>query len=525
MSRIIQKTRTWAGLLFIVIIIYCISHGLMLFLYGAWWDDMEIWNVSDEALKKLWGTGDNPVVYYLYKEILAVTDLHIRNFIFRIIPFMCWMISIICFFLFLKKVTDNKTYTFYSSLLVGSCGINKCMVLLCCYHYTISISLFLMGLVLYTNDYYKERKINIVFVSILWFLSLVVWRSAALVIPAILLFSVLSKIQIDFKSKLFYKKFLQESLRHYGMIILALLIFVVMYKTILAPHGEYAAYYSINILCMLLSPLTTVLCSISLFLGYISNLYSVFAQSNTIIVFVLFIWVAICSLFLYKWSSWTDKKEVNKKMLLIACLFLLFSMMPHLLRELACSYDLNGYKSRVSSLAVFPLCMILAYPLIFVKIKFIRSILCSTLVVLSIFYTINTYLCYEKGWLKNEAIVCYLKNNMKLKGKNIIFIDNSKMYSPFYNEDYRYYDYEGCAKLSYGKDDNTKCIDYFKYKENKHFESADYYLFIDVKERNAHAGLKSIVCRVLNKHMREEMKNNILMFRLETKEEYENNNK
>ena len=97
------------------------------------------------------------------------------------------------------------------------------------------------------------------------------------------------------------------------------------------------------------------------------------------------------------------------------------------------------------------------------------------------------------------------------------------MYSPFQNEGYRYYDYEGCARLSYGKNDVTKCSDLEKLKSYKRFETTDYYIFIDVNEYYGNIGLRSIFYRFTNDNKRNEMKKQMLSFRMYTKDNYKSN--
>lgn len=519
------KEMNWGTIYLSVLITYVISHGLMLTLYGAWWDDMLLWNVSSEILDNFMGGSNfnNPFLYYIVKSISEIDDIKTMTFVYRLVPFICWLISISAFFYFVKKISRNKQFTLYSSLLAASCGLNKCMIMINCYHYTISIMLFMIGLVLYTYDYYKEKLAYKILVALLWTLSLLIWRSAVLVIPVALLYVSYLKKGLVWNSFASYKFLFLYMLKHYWIIIAGLFVFAILYKTILAPQGDYAAYYSIGIKNMLFSPITTVLCCISLILGYISNLLSEFAKANGPVFLLLFFVVCIFSIFLYRTKNCKNNNEINIYMLLLACLFLFFSILPHLLRELSFSFDIHGYKSRVAALAIFPISLIFAYGLIKIRNKVVQSITCCILVVMSVIYCINTYLSYEKGWLKNEAIACLFKEKECLKGKNIVFVDNSRMYSPFNNEEYRYYDYEGCARLSYGKNDNTKCSELNALVNYKRFGDADYYIFINANENYSHIGLRSIFYRFSKNDKRDKMKMKMLSFRLYTKDNYASN--
>ena len=515
----ISVSTAWIYAYFAVVFFFFLSHGLMLALYGAWWDDMLIWDPSLEAYEKFAGSDNfnNPFLYILHKSILQITSLETRNFVFRLISFFCWFVSLTCFFLFLKKITNNINYTFYSSLLAASCGLNKCMALICCFHYTISISLFMMGLVLFVEDYYKERKLYLLVVSLLWTLSLLIWRTAVLAIPVVLVVAVISRMDVKIARREFYLNFLKNLFTKYYMIIIGLCIFAVLYKTILAPHGSYAAYYSVGVKNVILSPITTMSCCFSLILGYLSNLLNVYSQSGTVtLVSGLSILLACL------WFRCSDEKDVgslDKSVLWLSCLFLFFSMMPHLLREIVYLFDINGYKSRVTALAVFPLCMI--YGVILTDMKNVKvrlSVLCI-LVVSSVYYSINIYSDYARGWLKNEAIAGYFSSHNELKGKKIVCIDNAQIYSPFQSEHYRYYDFEGCAKLAYGNDDNTKCDGWNTFNTiYRRFDDADYYLCIDKKEQHSYRGI-SLIYESFNKQKRNSMSKTMLTFRQIEKDE------
>lgn len=485
----------------------------MLIIYGAWWDDMLIWNVSPEFARQRYEIFNNPFVYYLRSAIFKIEDMHLMTFVCRLVPFICWYVSVSMFFLVIKIITNNKPYTLYTSLLVASCGLNKCMILLSCYHYTISIALFMIGMVFFLYDYYKSKVGYKILVSLFWTLSLLIWRSAILVVPAAIFFSVLSRMKIELKSKSFYLDFIKRVFYHYWIIIVGLLVFAILYKTILAPRGDYASYYSMSMKNLVLSPVTTLSSSVSLLLGYISNIFSVFAQGNENGFIML---VLLLALFIYLLRFTIKSSEDNKPkktVLLASCLFLFFSMMPHLLREFSFLFDINGYKTRVAALAVFPISMISAYLLMAIKKVKYRTLLFSALVVLSIGYSVNTYLDYEKGWSKNEAIAKFFRVNDDLRGGDFVCIDNSQIYSPFRDEQYRLYDFEGCTRLAYGKYDTTA---FYSLNGNNELNIIDKYLFIDTKEKINHIGIKSLVYRLLNSQKYDDLINRMLMFRIET---------
>ena len=513
----------WTKAYVVVVIAFFLTQGPMLFVYGAWWDDMALWDSStgfSEANFKLSGF-NNPVLYTIITKMNCIDDLWIKNFTFRLIPFSCWLTSLTCFYLFCKRISNNFLYTLYASLLVSTCSLNKTMLLVCCYHYSISIALFMIGLVYFVKDYNLSRNRYKFVVAFFWTLSVLVWRSAVLVIPVALIASVISKIDVDYQSKSFYTLFMKTLIRHYWQIILGLILFSLLYTTSLSPQGEYAVYYSIGKFNIFISPITTLFVCCSLLLGYLSELLGIFSHYGLLSIFYVSLISIIIGYVLSNYHKYSPLDyNISKSVLNIAFLFLFFSVMPFLLREILLSFEIGGYKSRIASLAIFPICMIYAYLIFNLKNNFIKIIICSGLVSLSSFTSISTYLNYERGWVKNEALTFFFKNHIFLKGKTIVCIDNSQYYSPFPQETYRSYEYEGCSKFAFGKNDKTKCIPFNDIRDVSPSIKADYFLFIDVKEEYEDISFNLVKSKFTDDNNRDEIIKNMLMFRLVNKDTF-----
>ena len=522
---------SWVFAYFLVVLVFFMSHGLMLFVYGAWWDDMLLMdNLAPEPVDDYLGSSgiNNPFLNFIISSLNGVVDCYARNFYSRFLPFLCWLISLSCFFVVLKKITKNKSYTLFASLFASSCGVNKTMILVCCYHYSISISLFMLGLLFFVDDFYRAKNSTKIIVSMLWTLSVLVWRSAVLVIPLAMFISVFCKIdnKNNYNLKSISFIFFRILFKQYWQILLGLLVFSILYVTILAPGGKYAVYYSIGYLNLLTSPITTIFVCVSLLLGYLSNILSVFSklgfESIIIVVVISAFYLFLLSLIMKR----DDREQLKTSILWLACIFLFFSMLPHLFRDIVLSFDIGGYKSRVASLAVFPMSMIYAFFINSIINCRIRIIIGSIIVALSSFYCVNIYFDYEKGWLKNEALADFFKHHDYLKDKTLVCIDNSSFYSSFPVETYRNYEYEGCAKLAYGKNDSTKCFAYNDLKQISSTIDANYFIYINVQEpidvieiRN-NVGFKSLFYRFNNTQKRDNLKKGLFMYRIETKEDF-----
>lgn len=509
----INKTRLYC----IIITIYTISHGLMLFLYGAWWDDLLLWNVSSEALKSFLGPTNfnNPFLFYIIDCINRIEEPIIMTFVFRLVPFSCWLVSLLCFCLVVKEISHNIEFTLYAGLISASCGLNKCMILICCYHYTISTMLFMCGLLFFIYDYHKGNKVYVILSAFFWTLSVLIWRTAVLVVPGIILMASIVKKGLpinSYKSTRELKDLLQILIKRYYPIIIGLIAFAILYTTVLSPRGEYDSYYSIGKKNLLLSPITSIVSSFSMILGYLSEITSVFAETgNEVIIlipFVVFVWLLIRDI------ESSESERINN-LFITAFIILILSAFPYELKGLSFAFPLDGYNSRVTSLAIYPISIICTCILFKFKMRY-RQLLSTLFISISIIYSINVYLDYNRSWTQTESIVEIFRSNDFLNGKNIVVSDRAIELRSFKSEEERYYEYEGYARLAYGKYSTTNCIDLLHDSLDEF--CPDYYLFIDLKEGvpyNSYAyDIKLFLYRLFNKDKYNQIISGLLQYRI-----------
>lgn len=487
----------------------------MLLVYGAWWDDMLIWNVPSNMLEKFLGPSsfNNPFLYSIYQTVSTIENLSLRTYIYRLVPFICWFISTSSFFVIIKKVTNNRLFSLYSSLLVASCGINKCIILICCFHYSISIALFMLGLVFFVYDYFENVLTYKILSAFLWLLSLLVWRSAVLVIPFILLVACYYKSNINFKSKKGVVIFVGHFLKNYWIYVCALLIFSSLYTTILAPKGPYKAYYHIDFLHIIISPIITATSCLSIFYQYLSSVYNAFSLGNifilSLVLFPLVTFVLLC-----------QKEENNQNYeLLYLCLFLFFfSILPQ--KMIGDTYSLLCYmdnqNSRQASLAIFPLAVILCF--FFQEFRSrIRAIVAGVFVSGAILYSNYVILDFERGWARNESIILFLKSHPELGGKKITVYDNVREFSAFKSVEVSNYEYEGCARLAYGNNTKTHFNSYYVDDPNNYKFNPDYSLIM-LRNKNNPGFFRLMRNRLFNYRQYQEDVKNFIHFSLYKKE-------
>jgi len=441
----------------LILLMLLFSHGLMIFLKGAWWDDLVIWNVDYDRYIEQQQTFNNPVLTYLYTYVITNYSLDNQFIFFRLISFVCCIITVLSVYVALRKIIGRNSLSFYASLLLSTCGINKCMPLICCLHYSISNSLFFLGLVFLVYDFYKPKFVYKILLSFLWLFSLIIWRSPALLMPFCTLvacYSIIDKKENSITG-VFYEILTCLFKKYWYLLVVFTFVFI-LYSTIMEPKGSYASYYSISLTNIVMSPITTITNSIGMTLIYIGDLLKNLHHTTYLILFLL----SISFLYFVLRKNDTDTFILIRKkyILYFLCLFAFFAILPQVLRGgIVFIYDIDGYKSRVASLMTVPISIFVAFVLIQIPPK-IRQPLASVLIIASSLYSINTYLDYSKGWLKIKAFSAYLQSQEHLNGKQMYVKDFAKGFNVFTSENWRHYEYEGCARIAYGNKSKTKFI-------------------------------------------------------------------
>lgn len=502
---------SWTCVMFVVLFFYFLSHGLMMLLNGAWWDDLNIWNITQETLNSRLGPDcfNVPFIYYLTDTLNKTYDKETQLFIYKILAFIGNSIPVITSLLIFKKIGISRTGALVISLLVATCAINKTMPLIICLTYTYGNALFFLGLLVFVYDFYKPNLFLKTGASVIWCISLCIWRSPILVIPLVVSIAIIVKYrQKNWKTIQTFAESVLYGCRNYFVIIIGLIVFTILYKTVLAPHGIYAAYYSISPKAMLVAPFTSITAIIGLHFGYLGEVFSIMVSDLYNFIFSLILIALFTPLvFRLKWSLYENNW---KFLLLFAAAFAYAGILPQELRCIIPLVDIGGYGSRVASLSYLPVAIIACYVLSKISIKLGKTLFICLLSG-SILCSINLYTNYNVFWAKKEAISFFLKNNEYLKGKSILVYDTDVEYNAFIGEKGRTYDFEGCARLAYGKDTDTKFYSFYN-REYESLENADYKLLICKNE--SYNKFHIFYSRLFDKKMYDKIIEDMVLFKI-----------
>ena len=507
-------SKQWYLSFFLVVLTYFICHFLMFFVGGTGWDDMFYLYNTQEEISKFLGpeTFNNPIMLWIFKGINLIEDFSTQTLVYRLCSFIGNFITVTSIWYVVKVITRDFEITLFVSLLAAACSVNKCMILICCYHYTFSNALFFLGLCFFLYDFYNHNRWCLLICAFLWFLSFTLWKSAALLMPLVVIIACINKTDFNYIHKHSYWNLIKCAIVSYWEILFALIVASVIYVLLLSPQGEYADYYKIRLLNVVLSPITCLFSCLNIVASYFGVIVTSFSSRETEI-FIGAVLLFVPVYILVKDYTKEDTK-ISGRLLVIAVLFLYFSVYPQMLKgRLAFVCDIDNYGSKTASLAALPLSLFIVYFISTIQRKRIKNIVFSILFVGSILYSMEVYFDYNKFWSKKISVINYLKEHHELKGKKVLIIDTVTEYDAFPRGTSTYYDYDGCARLAYGKYTKTSFSVFYPKQEREPRGLYDYKLLV-IKNADI-SSFDLMTKRIISPAAYDEAVNDMLIYRLE----------
>lgn len=456
-----NKSISWITTLLLPLVAFLLTNASFLMINGVWWDDYTVWNVTPESLYAYLGISDaNEVFQYAYiSSIVNYFPLENQIFIFHLLAFLFYTISILSMWYILKKITNDKFFTLFSLLLVASFGLDKTKFLIICSHSVVANCLFYLGLALLVKDYYRNNRFLIIIISILWFFSLCVWRTAALLMPLCMLIAGCNSVGLKLKSKDFYIKLLQYEIFHYWPIFVSFISFLVIYKLFLSQNGPHSSYYVPSLFNLIMSPLLAGCSFILSILYYLSSCIGTLSKTSNLPSFIL-----CCTLILFTFIFCIqrfNKPNCDSMMLsFYSAIFLSLSfLLPLSIYGVFRLVRFEEYDTRTLCLASFPVSIIMVSFMQRLNKKAFLFIF-SILFVGSFLYSTYSNLDYGLSILKRECIVSYFKNHKQLENQNILVRDMAFSFNANHSA-LRNYEYEGMARLAYGANTKTAIMSYY----------------------------------------------------------------
>ncbi len=427
----------------IIIIIYTITYGLMLFNHGLYWDDWP-WYKMDiglrfDAMSQLGA----PWLAYFQSYLFSFDNM----LIFRYVVFFAFLFAALFLYIILKTIKEIDTQR--RLLIVIFFAIFPCNSLrlaVCVSQYAVAYCLFFCGLWILSR-YFKNKKLSLRILSLLlFFISFT--TNSLLVFYALAILYIIYIEKLDITN---YKMCLQLSYRYLDF-LLNPLVFYIIKICVFPAYGLYAGYNSIKMSRVLTSPTKTISVfyhSIIKIIDQAINIY--FSSPTTIILLTLSIFLVYGIL-----SNRSNFKTILcKRPLLFGVFCFYLAAFPYL--AVGNPINWNFLDSRNQLLLPLGISIIIVYgvqwltnhnPLINYKSK-IKSIIYSVLIILCITVNISTYISFQKDWYKQVSLIDNIKNNkIIINNTTFLFKDNLVQLNAFSRE-YWLYEYTGFFKEAF----------------------------------------------------------------------------
>ena len=461
-----------SGLL-LVMLTYTVCNIFMFAINGVCWDDSLIWNADRSLFDFYFGLDacNNRIEYWYYTTILDNFSLQGQLVTFRILAFASGLLSSIAVWFLSKKVMGNNAASLSVALLFAACSVNRTGMMICCLHYAISNMLVLWGMVAIAYDYYKENIWFRSLAALLWLIALLLWRSAVLLIPAVIVTLCCFKVNFRWNRLKSYGDVVVCAVSKYWMVILACVFYAVSFLTFAHPKTFVAEYSTVTAENLLLSPLTATMTSLHILLRYVGLLFEAFSFGDSL----LSVCPVLLAVLLYVLFRKTEKSSVRNedRVIIMAVVFLVFGVWPQMLiKDVIYTVDLHTEASRIASLSPLPICVLLVCLVSHFPVKLEKAAM-AFLISASVFYSVSVYLDYEVGQEKNRDIESFFAANPELKGKTVLIKDYASNLNSFPGSYMRPYEYESLSAHVYGQDSAVKV------SLNSSTEEIDYALTID----------------------------------------------
>jgi hypothetical protein len=425
----------------IILAIYSIGNGLMIFNNGWFWDDW-VW-ITSEGLELLYkGTGLSyilPLMSYLF-NISSSPAL-----VFHFLTYVLEAFTIVMFYIILEKWGINsKIVLFFLTLFFSIAPYNYAKFSMVCFMYTFGFFLFGLG-ILFFHFFYKDKCF------IFRFLSLIFIFLSFLFLPSLLPFSIFyfisfflfnsSHIKLDVLSlKLLSKKIFSTL----DFILLPFIFYGFRFFFLPQPSGIYlsSGYRSLSLESLLYLPSNFLS---SFFVNFV-GVFNFFPDS-----FSLFRLLLCISVFFLLSFIKFEKFVVSYKVILYGLLLFFAGVLAYLLIGVFPSFE--SYYSRHQILLKVGSVIILLFLVSNFSTVFLQKFAIFVLASSFLLSNVNTQMQFYSSWFKQLAFQKFVSTDEFLTASgNFMIIDNTKDYNEF-KVDYALYVFTGNYFLVNGKSD------------------------------------------------------------------------
>lgn len=244
----IKKKPNDMKLYFVILVVYCLTHGFMLFLTGTFWDDWCYYLRDINQMKEIAMQTGRPEWSVLLPAVWGLPFYGYRKISFILYLFD----ALLLYNILLKSEFFSKKESLLTTVIFILVPVNDARVLLSNFSYAVGLTLFLLSYYIFIMWYKKENKMFKMLIRVvlwgLFGLSFVLNSNFCLFysIFIFLFFAQLTKVNETINIKIIAKTVVSLLGKYWDFFMLPIIFFLV--KTVCFPvYGRYENYNHVSV--------------------------------------------------------------------------------------------------------------------------------------------------------------------------------------------------------------------------------------------------------------------------------------
>ncbi len=393
-----------------LILVYTLSHLLLVLISGQWWDDWIIWLNPVNEIKCLFCEMGLPWEAY---NLFSV--MWLPNWGYRIVVFFLFMLSGLLFYLILRQLHFfSREDAFWIAAIALTAPVNDARATIICYGYSLSLALFLLAFYMVTQlDKYTGIKMYalrilslcfliysytteslLVFTGLIWlYLNYIVWKDN-------------DAANLNKKIRLFIKNYWD-----YFAIPFA---FFIVKNLLWKPYARYLNYNTVTLKSLikgaLLSPFVSLKTVAIICQSYFKQL-GILSVIISLIIFALYFFSKKGLLIKENIEAFSIRKKYILYFIIGVIVFYA-GIFAYIIVRGGKTIQNIGVGGRDAMLLGFGIAiMAVAFSRFLPVKKSMQNIIPLLLIILGIFHFNNWYLNYQEDWYHQKEFAYAIEDN------------------------------------------------------------------------------------------------------------------
>ncbi|MBF0522471.1 MAG: hypothetical protein HQL24_05375 [Candidatus Omnitrophica bacterium] len=446
----------------IIILLVLLSHGLMLFNDGVYWDDWTTFHVKDSAVWTTYKNAGLPLKAFIH---VTFNDFPL---LYRLTILISHLGAALILFYILTTIKEIVlTDKLVLALIFGLFPVNFAKVGQVMAPHMFCVFMFFMATYLLLQYVFKKRWIYYLISCCCFFLSFQLESTIVLSIPVFMLIAYHEKLDMDLRKSL-------GKLKKYFFFALVPLIYWEARRLFFPPVDLFVGYNSVDLRAILRTPKYSVYSAENNLLLPIKNAFVMnLGKTDGQIYFLVLLLLAVIVYRIMK-SQITIFDRKNIYFVVLGIVFYNLAILPYVAVGRG-GWDYGwGWRTRDQILVPLGAAFIILYGLkvLFNRLRLKRNILEILLsLLLAGFFLSNVKNClvFQRAWFKQVSFIEAMKRDDVVRNHTTFLVDDRTKRLNVLDEPWRFYEFTGMLKAAFG-DEKRFAVDKDEARNRAMFE-------------------------------------------------------